>query len=140
MKVKILDHPKLKPVAIEIISSLNITEMQYNSYLVQKGTMFLAQVVQDAYYYRLLLDSKAYWAWFINQFTIIDKAVLETGVPDEVEYLIRTINGVSKWSLLQYWQMQHENANLTKMFVYADLLEKAENEFIAQKVKEKVWQ
>ncbi|MFA9212510.1 MAG: hypothetical protein ACEQSR_01505 [Candidatus Methylacidiphilales bacterium] len=138
MKVKILDHPKLKPVAIEIISSLNITEMQYNSYLVQKGTMFLAQVVQDAYYYRLLLDSKAYWAWFINQFTITDKAVLETGVPDEVEYLRFSINGVSKISLLQYWQMQHENVNLTKMFVYADLLTKAETEFIANKVKERV--
>lgn len=138
MKVSILDHPKLKPLAIEVISALNISEMQYNSYLVQKGTTFLAQVVQDAYYYRLLLDSKAYWAWFINQFTIIDKAVLETGVPDEVEYLRFIINGVSKISLLQYWQMQHEKANLTKMFVYADLLEKAESEFIAQKVKEKV--
>lgn len=138
MKVKILDHPKLKPVAIEVIEALKITEVQYYSFMVNKGTMFLAQVVQDAYYYRLLLDSKAYWAWFINQFTIIDKAVLETGVPDEVEYLIRTINGVSKWSLLEYWLLKHDTADFTKMFVYANLVEKAENEFIAQKVKERV--
>lgn len=138
MKVKILDHPKLKPVAIEIISSLNITEMQYNSYLVQKGTMFLAQVVADAHYYRLLIDSKAYWAWFINQFTIIDKAVLECGVPDEVEYLRFSINGISKVSLLDYWIKQHDAANLVPMFIYSDLVEKAENEFIAQKVKERV--
>jgi hypothetical protein len=138
MKVSILDHPKLKPVATEVITALEITEIAYHQFVVNKGTLFLAQVVADAHYYRLLIDSKAYWAWFINQFTIIDKAVLETGVPDEVEYLRFSINGISKVSLLDYWIEQHDAANLVPMFIYSDLVEKAENEFIAQKVKERV--
>lgn len=138
MNLQILNHKKIQPIIDEIVVRVGMYEREYIHYLTNAGVSFLKKVVPDTHYFKLLLGSDCYWTWFINQFTIIDKAVLETKMQDDIEYVMYCIYSLEVMSTFNYWCFKHRTADMVQLFSHANLIEPAENEFIHKKVKEKV--
>jgi hypothetical protein len=136
MNLQVLDHIKIQPTTQAAIRLVECTESEYVDCIIKQGTKLLKRLVVDELQYKVMLSSDAYWTWFINQFTIIDKAILELGeVPDEVEFLQYTYEGVYKWNMFHYWLVMHDSDKMN-VRLCKDVIEAAETEWIKAKVKE----
>lgn len=135
MNLKTLNHPKIQPITAQLMALVNCTEREYLMHLLNTGAAKCEQLYPDAYYYKIMISSDAYWLWYINQFTIIDKAIFDIGqVPDEPEYLfVKGYDGIVKMDIYTFWLNSHKPSKI-KANPNSQTIEEAENEYIKNSV------
>jgi hypothetical protein len=118
-----------------------LTDMQEHEYLAQvlaSGIEWLRANVNDAFYFKVLLFSNAYWAWYANQFLIIDQAIIENAAnPDPLDYVLITVDGPVRINKMQHWLEQHKPEKYT-FYPSQAIYDMANEEYIKSKVHDVV--
>jgi|SRR5690606_14032766 len=85
----------------KVVSFLGITEERYHEQVWESGNAFALYYTEDDLYARLITSTEAYWAWFENQFSIIDESFLRI-------HTYRGSDPSMRAALAELWRESHE--------------------------------
>ena len=119
----------------QIRAFVGVTELEYKNLLLKSGTDYAQHLNLHSSELTILLASPTYWAWYTNQFNIIDEAFVQLGVPETPEYMSYSINGIKIVGKYEAWCIMHQPDNM-KAYPSEKVLDAANDDFITSKVAE----